>query len=136
MKTKRKNLMLFLCSLITIYMFTGCSLTRSGVANNSVLSNISSEGITELSKGRLDSLEKIEIGGIEQWIYMTSNDISKPVLLFLHGGPGYTMLPILHEYNRELEDHFLVVNWDQRGAGLSYSGYIHDDSMTLKHFVS
>lgn len=136
MKTKRKNLMLFLCSLIIIYMFTGCSLTSSGVANNSVLSNNSSEGITELSRGIVDSLEKIEIGGIEQWIYMTSNDTSKPVLLFLHGGPGYTMLPILHQYNRELEDHFVVVNWDQRGAGLSYSDDIPDDSMTLKQFVS
>ncbi len=135
MKNKRKNLMLFLCSLIMGYMLTGCSLNSSDVANNSDLSNNSSEGVTELSKG-IEALEKIEIGGIEQWIYMTSNDVSKPILLFIHGGPGYTMLPILHEYNRELEDHFVVVNWDQRGAGLSYSDEIPYESMTLKQFVS
>ena len=135
MKNIRKNLILFLCSLSIVYMFTGCSLISSDVTKQSTLANNSSGGITELSKG-IDSLEKIEIGGIEQWIYMTSNDVSKPILLFIHGGPGYTMLPILHEYNRKLEDHFVVVNWDQRGAGLSYSHEIPDDSMTLKQFVS
>ena len=127
--------MIFLCSLCTVFMFTGCSLISSDVAKQSTLANNSSGGITELSKG-IDSLQKIEIGGIEQWIYMTSNDVSKPILLFIHGGPGYTMLPILHEYNRGLEDHFVVVNWDQRGAGLSYSDEIPDDSMNLKQLVS
>ncbi len=84
----------------------------------------------------IDSLEKIKIGGVDQWIYITGKDASNPILLFLHGGPGYAMLPFLHENNRELEKHFTVVNWDQRGAGLSYSSKIPEESMTLKQFVS
>ena len=84
----------------------------------------------------IDSLETITLGGIEQWILIQGNDVSNPVLLVLHGGPGYVMMPLLHEKNRELEDHFIVVNWDQRGAGKSYSPEIAEDSMTLEQFVS
>lgn len=84
----------------------------------------------------ISSLEKVKIGGIEQWIYITGNDVSKPILLFLHGGPGYSMLPLLHSYNSDLEKYYTVVNWDQRGAGLSYSSKISKSSMTLKQFVS
>ena len=84
----------------------------------------------------VDSVEKLEIGGIEQWIYLKGEDSLKPVLLFLHGGPGYVMMPLLNMYNSELEKHFVVVNWDQRGAGLSYSRKVPPKSMNLKQFVS
>ena len=84
----------------------------------------------------IDSLEKVTLGGIAQWILLQGNDTSQPVLLVLHGGPGYAMLPLLHEYNRELEDHFIVVNWDQRGAGRSYNRGIRSASMTLARFLS
>lgn len=84
----------------------------------------------------IDSLEKVTLGGIAQWILLQGNDTSQPVLLVLHGGPGYAMLPLFHEYNRELEDHFIVVNWDQRGAGRSYNRGIRSASMTLARFLS
>lgn len=96
--------------------------------------------ITEMASTNMGveiySVEKVKIGGIDQWIYITGKDTSKPVLLFLHGGPGYSMMPLLHQYNSELENYFTVVNWDQRGAGLSYSEDISESSMTLEQFVS
>ncbi|MDM8552670.1 alpha/beta hydrolase [Desulfobacterales bacterium HSG2] len=82
------------------------------------------------------SLENITLGGIEQWILIQSNGFSKPILLVLHGGPGFAMMPLFHEKNRELEDHFIVVNWDQRGAGRSYSPNIPKESMTLAQLLS
>ena len=81
------------------------------------------------------SLEKIRLGGIEQWIQIRGHDRAKPLLLFLHGGPGFPQMPFAH-LNAELEKHFVVVHWDQRGAGKSYSSAIPDDTMKVEQFVA
>jgi len=122
-------LSLAVCIVIALFL-----LSKTGKASLVASKNNASSSIVNTQ--RIESVEKVKIGGIEQWIYLTGNDTSKPVLLFLHGGPGYAMMPLLHQNNRELEDQFLVVNWDQRGAGLSYSKDIPETSMTLKQFVS
>ncbi len=84
----------------------------------------------------IGGLTEVTLGGIEQTILIQSNDFSKPILLILHGGPGYAMLPLLHINNQKLEDHFIIVNWDQRGAGRSYFPNIPKESMTLSQFLS
>ncbi len=88
-----------------------------------------------LNAQSVNSLEKVTLGGMEQWILVQGNDVSNPVLLVLHGGPGYAMLPLFHEHNAGLEDHFTIVNWDQRGAGRSYSANIPVLSMNLNRFL-
>jgi pimeloyl-ACP methyl ester carboxylesterase len=47
-------------------------------------------------------------------------DRSAPVLFWLHGGPGGAERPVFRYFNSELENHFVVVYWDQRGAGRSF----------------
>jgi pimeloyl-ACP methyl ester carboxylesterase len=58
----------------------------------------------------------VKIGGIDQWIQIRGEDRDNPVLLVLHGGPGWPnavfTLPL-----RPWEQHFTVVQWDHRGAG-------------------
>lgn len=82
------------------------------------------------------SLEKVELGGVNQWILVRGNDVKNPVLLFLHGGPGSTQIPLAHYYGYPLEEHFVVVHWDQRGAGKSYHPTIPPDSMNIGQFMS
>ncbi len=59
------------------------------------------------------------INGIEQWVTI-KGDRQKPVILFLHGGPGSTMSPYADHIYKEWEKDFIIVQWDQRGAGRTY----------------
>ncbi|KRB82913.1 hypothetical protein ASE00_13000 [Sphingomonas sp. Root710] len=65
-------------------------------------------------------LRKLRINGIDQWISIRGKDRRNPVLLFLHGGPGYTMMPAAWAWQAPFEDFFTVVQWDQRGAGKTF----------------
>jgi pimeloyl-ACP methyl ester carboxylesterase len=84
----------------------------------------------------VDSLEEVVLGGIRQWILVRGTDASNPVLLFLHGGPGSADISLARHYDRELVKHFVVVHWDQRGAGKSYSAEIPESAITREHYVS
>ncbi len=83
------------------------------------------------------SLEKVTLGGVEQWIQIRGADVNNPVLLVLHGGPGFAMTAWTELYQRpELERTFTVVNWDQRGAGKSYSADLTPTDMTVAKLVA
>ncbi|TGK07695.1 alpha/beta hydrolase [Leptospira semungkisensis] len=83
----------------------------------------------------IDSLEKIQLGGCEQWISIRSRQPEGPILLFLHGGPGTAQIFFSRKPQRELEHHFIVVNWDQRGSGKSYNKNIKQSEMTIDTFL-
>ena len=57
-----------------------------------------------------------------------------PVLLFVHGGPGFPGA-VFRQINSELERDFTVVHWDQRGAGYSYRRGIPPATMRVEQFV-
>jgi len=81
-------------------------------------------------------LEKVELGGMEQWISIRGHDRDNPVLIWLHGGPGSTQMPLAHHLDRELEKEFVVVHWDQRGAGKSNPRGFDQDTMSVEQFKS
>lgn len=73
-----------------------------------------------LAKG-IDEASFISIGGIEQWVTIRGQDRTNPVLLVLHGGPGDVTNPWTFALFAPWEEHFTVVQWDQRGAGRTFS---------------
>jgi pimeloyl-ACP methyl ester carboxylesterase len=81
-------------------------------------------------------LEKVEIGGLQQWILIRGENAANPILLYLHGGPGNPEMPLAVAAGRYLEEHFTVVHWDQRGAGKTYSPFTPRESMTVDQFVA
>ncbi len=87
------------------------------------------------SAAGIHTIEKIHLGEVDQWIQIRGEDRTKPILLFLHGGPGFPQMPFSH-LNAELEKEFVVVQWDQRGAGKSYSWSLPDESMRVEQFVA
>ena len=68
----------------------------------------------------IDRSEMVRIGGIDQAVSIRSADRRNPVLLILHGGPGFPTMPGAWWTTRGLEEYFTVVHWDQRGAGKTY----------------
>jgi pimeloyl-ACP methyl ester carboxylesterase len=67
------------------------------------------------------ALEELDLNGARQWVLIRGADRARPVLLFLHGGPGMPAMYLAHAWQRPLEEDFVVVHWDRRGAGKSYA---------------
>lgn len=80
-------------------------------------------------------LEPVQIGGMTQWLLIRGQDRTAPVILWLHGGPGATQMPLAHATTRALERDFAVVHWDQRGAGKSNPRGFDPATMTLGQFL-
>jgi pimeloyl-ACP methyl ester carboxylesterase len=79
----------------------------------------------------------VRVGGVDQWIQIRGEDRDNPVLLVLHGGPGWPnavfTLPL-----RPWERHFTVVQWDHRGTGktLGRIGKASSGEMTFNRRVA
>jgi pimeloyl-ACP methyl ester carboxylesterase len=80
-------------------------------------------------------LTTVPIGGHEQAMMIRGKNIHNPVLLYLAGGPGGTDLGAMRG-DVSLEQDFVVVTWEQRGAGKSYSALDPAHTLTLDQMVS
>lgn len=78
----------------------------------------------------------VRLGGLEQWVMIRGENVANPVLVVLHGGPGFSDTTFLRYHTPELEKSFTVVYWDQRGTGRSYRPTIPRSSMTVAQFVA
>jgi pimeloyl-ACP methyl ester carboxylesterase len=115
---KNNPLRVLIAAILTLAGFT-----RTSFAGDVKLSNT------------LDELVKVNIGGIDQWILIRAEDISKPLLLFVHGGPGSTLMPFSKAFDSELLKNFVVVHWDQRGTGKTFNPTTPQASFTIPQFV-
>jgi hypothetical protein len=61
----------------------------------------------------------VKIGGVDQWIQIRGEDRDNPVILFVHGGPGSSTIPLSSGW-QPWERYFTIVQWDQRGAGRTF----------------
>lgn len=76
------------------------------------------------------------LGGLDQWVMIRGARTANPVLIFLHGGPGFSETTLHRRYNAELEESLTVVYWDQRGAGKSFSRGMPAGPMTVDQFIA
>jgi pimeloyl-ACP methyl ester carboxylesterase len=70
----------------------------------------------------IDRASFVPISGIDQWVSIRGENRTNPVLLVVHGGPGEAQWPQAEVY-RPWEKSFIVVQWDQRGAGHTFGRY-------------
>jgi pimeloyl-ACP methyl ester carboxylesterase len=73
---------------------------------------------------------------VDQWLIVRGEDVNKPVLLFLSGGPGSSEAARVLRFNRELEKDFVVVIWEQRGCGKSYPSLNPKEKLTVEQYTS
>lgn len=88
------------------------------------------------SSSSIASLEQATLGDARQWILIRGSNINNPLLLFLHGGPGMPTMYLAHDFQRELERSFVVVQWDRRGAGKSFAAGTTSRRMTVSQEIN
>lgn len=107
-------------SLGIVLMLTGSfAMALAAVGIHSTRAAVLSVFGDTLSAGKILEEQYVLLNGIEQWVTI-KGDRSKPVILFLHGGPGSTLSPYADQLYKDWEDEFVIVQWDQRGAGRTY----------------
>ncbi|MEK3775239.1 alpha/beta hydrolase [Paenibacillus sp. FSL K6-4396] len=94
----------------------------------------------------ISMLEQVEINGTGHEVMIRGVDRTNPILIFVHGGPGCSEIPYVRKYQKELEQYFTVVHYDQRGSGKSYHFFedysnlttdvLVDDLLALRDYVS
>ena len=80
--------------------------------------------------------ERVASDGTSLFLETHGTDRRAPVLLWLHGGPGGPERPLFRYFNSQLEDHFVVSYWDQRGAGRSYDPDADPHKLTVDQHLA
>ena len=102
-----------------------------GVAITIVALTCTAEGQTQM----IDELKALDLNGARQWILCRGSDRSMPVVLFVHGGPGNPSMWYSRAFDNDFINDFVVVHWDQRGAGKSYSKETPRETINLNQIV-
>jgi pimeloyl-ACP methyl ester carboxylesterase len=84
----------------------------------------------------IETIELVELNGLQQWIKIRGHDLGNPVLLFLHGGPGMPEMAFSHLFDLEIEKHFTVIHWDQRGSGKTRRQGFRTEDLTVPVFIN
>ena len=83
----------------------------------------------------ISELRPVTVNGRTEWLSLRGQDRSKPVLLFLSGGPGGSHLATARHYFASLENDYVVVVWEQPGAAKSF-GAIAPEDLTLDTYLA
>ncbi|AKG54249.1 hydrolase [Dehalogenimonas sp. WBC-2] len=86
--------------------------------------------------GSVTELTTVRIGNSDQALMIRGKSVDNPVLLYLAGGPGGTDLGAMRLSGALLENDFVVVTWEQRGSGKSYSALDPQETLTLSQMVA
>lgn len=85
----------------------------------------------------IDTTVTIDIGGIQQVFKIKGKNITKPILLYLHGAGGnsYSLIANADKLTSKLQEHFVVVLWDQREYGKTFELNKSPKSLTVQLMV-
>lgn len=90
----------------------------------------------EVLRDSIAEIRFLRLGGIDQWVMIRGENVANPLLILLHGGPGFPEMRLSRTFNAPLERDFTVVYWEQRGTGKSFNRTIPKSSMTVEQFIA
>lgn len=87
--------------------------------------------------GGISELVELEVNGTRQYLLLEGQDAKRPILLFLHGGPGQPFPFGVGSRGAfpQITENFVAVYYDQRGSGKSYSKDIPLETMNIEQFL-
>jgi proline iminopeptidase len=118
-----KKVVILLILLLLLFACNNRQSNKSGTDSDSTTKKVEEKSLMNL-------------GGEKQYVEITSESAKNPVLLFIHGGPGWPQTPQLRYFNSDLTKTFTLVTWDQRGCGKSYLNDSIAGNITLDQIVS
>jgi pimeloyl-ACP methyl ester carboxylesterase len=80
--------------------------------------------------------EYLAVDGANLFVLTRGTDRHAPAVLWLHGGPGGPERPLFRYFNGDLETHFVVAYWDQRGAGRSFDPEADPHRLTISRHLA
>ena len=126
-KVKKKMLILFfiLCAIVLLIFLTVAFFR----IHNSLKTKIDTDlGIQENTY--------VTIGGIEQYLQIRGEDRDNPVILWLHGGPGFPLTYLTYYYQTALEKDYTIVCWEQRGCGRTFYRNKSDNNLIIEQLLA
>lgn len=119
-KKKMRILFIILCVIVLLIVFFRI--------RNSLQSKIDADmGIQENIY--------ITIGGIEQYVQIRDENRNNPIILWLHGGPGFPLTYLTYYYQAALEKDYTVVCWEQRGCGRTFYRNEENGNLTIEQLL-
>jgi pimeloyl-ACP methyl ester carboxylesterase len=90
----------------------------------------------EILPGSIAEIAFLPLGGLEQWVMIRGESVANPILILLHGGPGFPEMRLFRTFNAPLEQSFTVVYWMQRGTSKSFDRRMPLSSLTIEQFIA
>jgi pimeloyl-ACP methyl ester carboxylesterase len=117
-------------ALVSLTLFLAARAPQAQGADDA-LPRLSSAACTTASQ-RIDEEGYVTVNGIEQWVQVKGDSCKNPVILHVHGGPGNPETPYTDNVYREWERDYTIVQWDQRGSGMTFARNKLSDDVPLR----
>lgn len=127
----RKVVKIFLISTMVLFGVIVVAAS-SGLVYRALRQNKNSQALVVRTPNGIQEELFVRLGGVEQWVQIRGESRDNPIVLILHGGPGFSYAPFTPAF-QSWEKYFTVIQWDQRGAGKTFGRDVVRDksSMTI-----